>query len=111
MLPYGGRASSWLFRPFCRGAVSSEAESDPSLEGWFTTFERDGGVGRRRGSRRGTLERDGVRPVGSREFGWAAPCCWALDWASLSPFLSVGLEIDAFVGPSAWRVFCVLRAF
>ena len=64
MLPYGGRASGWPFCPFCRGVVSSEAESIRSLEGWFATLEQGGDAGCRRGSRRGTLERGEVLPRG-----------------------------------------------
>ena len=76
--------------PFRRGVVSSEAESIRPLEGRLATLERGGDSKRYRGSRRRDLERGGDCPAGSRGFGWAAPCTWAVDWASLSPFLSFG---------------------
>ena len=64
------------------------------LEGRLATLERDGDAGRGRGSWRGALERGGDRPTGSSgECGWAALCTWAAYWASLSSFLSSGLEV------------------
>jgi len=78
--------------PFRRGVASSEAESICLLEGRLATLERGGDVRRCRGSPRGALERGGVRPADSRGFGWAALCSWAVDWASLSPFLFFGSE-------------------
>ena len=78
--------------PFRRGVALSEAESIRSLEGRVATLERGEDAGRGQGSRRGALKRGGDRPAGSRGFGWAALCAWAAYWASLSPFLSSGLE-------------------
>ena len=58
------------------------------LEGRFATLERGGDVGRSRGVSTGALERGGNHPAVRGERGWAAPCQWAVCWASLSPFLS-----------------------
>ena len=75
------------------GAVEvSEAEMICPSEGRLATLERGGDTGRSRESRRGALERGGDRPAGSRGLGWATLCSWAVDWASLSPFHSFGLE-------------------
>jgi len=71
-----------------RGGLERDGVDPLSL----ATLEQGGDAGRGRGSRRGALERGGDRPAGSRGLGWAALCTWAAYWASLSPFLSFGLE-------------------
>jgi hypothetical protein len=85
--------------PFRRGVASSEAESIRFLEGRLATLELGGDVGCCRGSWRVALERGGDCPAGLRGLGRAALCTWAVDWASLSPFLSFGLERDCW---SSW---------
>ena len=76
--------------PFRRGVASSEAEPIRLLEGRLATLEQGEDTGRYRGSWRGALERGGDCPAGSRGFVWALLCSWAVDWASLSPYLSFG---------------------
>ena len=96
--------------PFRRGVASSEAEMVRPVEGSFATLERGGGAGRGREPRRGALERGGDHPAGSMELGWVTLCTWAAYWASLSPYLSSGLE--GGYGPSwAWLPNMRLRFF
>jgi hypothetical protein len=86
--PHSRVAPICLFR---RGVASSRAESVRFPEGRLATLERGGDAGHCRGSRWEALERGGDCPAGPRGFGWAALCYWAVDWASLSPFLSFRL--------------------
>ena len=92
MPPYGGRVNGWPFCPFRRGVASSKAESVCSLEGRLATLERGGNAGRGRGSRRGALERGGDRAAGSRGVRMGRTMYVGRVLASLSPFLSSGLE-------------------
>ena len=102
MPPYDGRLSGRAVCPLRRGVASSEAEMSYLLEGgplpWseaemscqfegrFATLDRDGDAGRSRGSRWELSSEAEIVPRARER------CEWAACWASLSPFLSSGLE-------------------